>query len=148
MGQPRRLCHSSPHMGVCLTESGDTLAENGLKIISVLMESWTVLVARPDLPPNKQAMVDYLRRLLLGVLEARDYVKLEMNVPIGCKEEVTKRLPALKKPTVAAVGDGEEYIAIGAVVPRKQVNDIIYAVLEAGAEDVVEVALTRMVRHR
>ena len=96
--------------GVCLSDTGASIAANGLKIIHTLLETHTsVIVSREiwlisselEVPENpKQEMVKALVHLLLGVLDAREQVFLVMNVSVGKKGGLLQQLPALKTPTV------------------------------------------------
>lgn len=132
---------------VDLTETGTTLRKNGLKIIGQIMESYTVIIA------NKGSFEDHLKKkemeeivtLLMGVIEARNQVLLSMNVPSGALEKVVSALPALKKPTVSRL-HGIDYFSIQTVVNKQQVNILIPKLKGAGAEDILEIPITKIVR--
>jgi ATP phosphoribosyltransferase len=58
---------------VDLTETGSTLRRNGLKIVDVVLESTTRLLASPAAwaDPEKRREIEEIRTLLLGVIDAR-----------------------------------------------------------------------------
>ena len=67
---------------VDLTETGETLRRNGLKIVDVVLTSTTRLLASKAAwaDPEKRREIEEIRTLLLGVIEARGRVLLSMNV--------------------------------------------------------------------
>ena len=132
---------------VDLTETGTTLRKNGLKIIGQIMESYTVIIANKGSfeDPVKKKEMEEIVTLLMGVIEARNQVLLSMNVPSGVLEKVVSALPALKKPTVSRL-HGIDYFSIQTVVNKQQVNTLIPKLKGAGAEDILEIPITKIVR--
>lgn len=86
-----------------LTETGETLRRNRLKIIGTIIESTTKLLANKTSweEPKKRKAIEEIKILLLGVIEARGRVLLSMNVPEEKLEDIVETLPAMKKPTIA-----------------------------------------------
>ncbi len=132
---------------VDLTETGTTLRKNGLKIIGQIMESHTVIIANRESfeDTGKRKAIEEIVTLLLGVIEARHQVLLTMNVPGDTIEQVIASLPALKKPTVSRL-HGIDYYSIQTVVHKGEVNTIIPNLKAAGAEDILEIPITKIVR--
>jgi len=132
---------------VDLTETGSTLKKNGLKIIGQIMESHTALLANRDslMDPEKRREIDEIVTLLLGVIEARHQVLLTMNVPATALDRVIEVLPAMKKPTVGRL-HGINYFSIQTVVQKGLVNGLIPHLKDAGAEDILEIPITKIVR--
>jgi ATP phosphoribosyltransferase len=132
---------------VDLTETGTTLRKNGLKIIGQIMESYTVIIANKGSfeDPVKRREMEEIVTLLMGVIEARNQVLLSMNVPSATLEQVVSALPALKKPTVSRL-HGIDYFSIETVVNKQQVNTLIPKLKAAGAEDILEIPITKIVR--
>ncbi|MHC1570334.1 MAG: ATP phosphoribosyltransferase [Methermicoccaceae archaeon] len=129
-----------------LTETGATLAKNGLKIIDVVLESTTKLIAnrRSWDDPEKRRMIEELRTLLLGVIDARGRVLLKLNVPEHALKSVIDALPALKRPTVSALYD-DGYYAVETVVRKSEVNVLIPELKALGAEDILELKVYKVV---
>jgi ATP phosphoribosyltransferase len=132
---------------VDLTETGTTLRRNGLKIIGQIMESYTVLIAHRGAwkDPEKQKVMQDIVTLLMGVIEGRQQVLLTMNVPTSDLESVIALLPAMKKPTVSRL-HGIEYYSIQTVVMKRVVNKLIPQLKGVGAEDILEIPISKIVR--
>lgn len=130
--------------GVCLTDTGDSLETNKLKILAVLFESKTVLIANPAAASSRASDIRSVKNILVGTLEARGRVLLKMNVPAAKKKAVLNLLPALMAPTLARLFDRKAF-AIETVVLEENVNRIIDSVLRAGATGVVQVAVSKII---
>lgn len=132
---------------VDLTETGETLRRNRLKVIGTVLESTTRLMANKDswADPEKRAAIEEVKTLLLGVIEARGKVLISMNVPEDKLEDVVSQLPALKNPTVSKLYNSD-YFAIETVVEKASVNTLIPKLKMAGAEDIIEIGISKIVR--
>jgi ATP phosphoribosyltransferase len=132
---------------VDLTETGTTLRRNGLKIIGEIMESSTVVIANREsyADVEKRREMEEIRTLLMGVIEGRRQVLITMNVPGPALEEVIGMLPAMKKPTVSRL-HGIDYYSLQTVVPKAGVNQLIPGLKAAGAEDILEIPISKIVR--
>jgi len=132
---------------VDLTETGTTLRKNGLKIIGQILESYTVIIANKTSfeDPVKRNKIEEIITLLMGVIDARNKVLLSMNVPAEFLESVVGTLPALKKPTVSRL-HGIDYFSVETVVLKSQVNTLIPKLKGSGAEDILEIPITKIVR--
>ena len=132
---------------VDLTETGSTLRRNGLKIVDTVLTSTTRLLANREswADPNKRREIEEIRTLLLGVIEARGRVLLSMNVPKGRLDAVIGELPAMKRPTVSQLYGSEDY-EITTVADKATVNILIPRLKAAGAEDILELPIAKIVR--
>jgi ATP phosphoribosyltransferase len=132
---------------VDLTETGSTLRRNGLKIVDVVLTSTTRLLASKAAwaDPEKRGAIEEIRTLLLGVIEARGRVLLSMNVPAAKLEAVIAQLPAMKRPTVNQLYGSDDY-EITTVAEKAGVNLLIPALKRAGAEDILEIPIAKIVR--
>lgn len=132
---------------VDLTETGQTLIRNQLKIIGTILESSTKLVANKKSWENlkKRKAIEEIKTLLLGVIEARGRVLLSMNVPASKLDDVVRALPAMKNPTVSKLYNAD-YLEVVTVVDKKDVNILLPQLKEAGAEDILEIEISKIVR--
>ncbi len=132
---------------VDLTETGSTLRRNGLKIVDTILTSTTRLVANRAAweDPGKRRAIEEVRTLLLGVIDARGRVLLSMNVPSSRLEAVIEQLPAMKRPTVNLLYGSEDY-EVMTVADKATVNLLIPALKSAGAEDILELPIAKIVR--
>ena len=131
---------------VDLTETGSTLRKNGLKIIEVMLESTSELIANKKSWDNLQKREDILAidTLLSGVIRARGKVLLDMNVPEDKIEGVISILPSMKNPTISKLWNSK-YYAVETVVDKSQVNLLIPELKKAGAEDILELEISKIV---
>ena len=128
------------------TSSGQTLKDNGLKIIGTVLESSTRFVASHAAlaDPDKRNRVEELAMLFHAVLNGRDKVMLEMNIPRDRFETMINSLPAMRSPTVAPLF-GDSGYAVKIAVKKHEVPDIIPRLKKLGALDIVEYDLRKVV---
>jgi ATP phosphoribosyltransferase len=129
-----------------ITETGGALRAAGLKIIDTLLVSRTELIANPvvaDDPQKRHAMGQILT-LLQGTLEARGKVLVKLNVAEAGLTKVLELVPSMKAPTVSELsGDGG--FAVETVVPKSEINTLIPALKDAGATDIIELPIAKIV---
>ncbi len=132
---------------VDLTETGSTLRRNGLRIVDTILTSTTRLLANRESweNPEKRRAIEEVRTLLLGVIEARGRVLLSMNVPHERLEAVIGELPAMKKPTVNQLYGSDDY-EVTTVADKGTVNVLIPKLKAAGAEDILELVINKIVK--
>ncbi len=131
---------------VDLTETGSSLRRNGLRILETLLTSYTELVANPAAHEDagqRSAMED-IALLLRGAIQARASVLLKLNVSAADLAAVTAMLPAMSSPTITSLARGDMN-AVEAVVPKRGVNTLIPALKSAGARDILEVPISKIV---
>lgn len=131
---------------VDVTETGRALRAGGLKIIGEILTSYTELVAHPAAyaDPVKRHAMEQIHTLLQGVLEARGKVLVKMNVAPDALDAVIGLLPTMKAPTVNELYGGQGY-AIETVVAKAEINILIPAVSDAGASDIIELPIAKIV---
>lgn len=131
---------------VDLTETGSTLRRNRLRIVETIMESTTKLIANKESwdNPEKRRAIEEVRTLLLGVIEARGRVLLSMNVAKDRLDDVVAVLPAMKNPTVSTLHNSD-YLEVTTVVDKDTVNVIIPKLKAMGAEDILELVISKIV---
>ena len=131
---------------VDITETGRALRAAGLKVIGTVLTSFTELIANPVsyADPVKRQAMEQIQTLLQGVLEARGKVMVKMNVLKENLGSVIEILPSMKAPTVNELFGGEGY-AIETVVLKEQINILIPELRGAGATDIVEIPISKIV---
>jgi len=131
---------------VDLTETGSTLRRHGMEIVDVLLESRTQLIANPAAfaDPTKRQAIEQLTILLQGALDARGRVLVKLNVHDRDLERVVALLPAMRAPTVSRLAQGG-YNAVETIVPKSSINILIPELKELGAEDIVELPVTKII---
>jgi ATP phosphoribosyltransferase len=133
-----------------LTETGQTLTANGLRIIQTICESTTQLIAnrRTLSDPWKRRKIESLKTLLGGAVAAEGKVGLKLNVPERKLSQVMEVLPALKRPTVSQLWskDGRDpWWAVEVVIEEEQVKRLVPKLKEAGACDIIEYPLNKVI---
>jgi ATP phosphoribosyltransferase len=129
-----------------ITETGRALRAAGLRILDTILVSFTELIANKasyDDPEKRHAMHQLLT-LLSGTLEARGRVLVKLNVAEGDLEAVLKLLPAMKSPTISQLS-GNGGFAVETVVPKGEINVLIPALKDAGASDIIELPISKIV---
>lgn len=129
-----------------LTETGETLNKSGLKIIDVVLESSTRLIANKNSykDPKKREIIEEIKTLLLGALAARNNVMVKMNVSEKNLGNVVKILPAMKAPTISKLFNSD-YYAVESVIEKSRINEILPKLKKAGAEDIVELRINKVI---
>jgi ATP phosphoribosyltransferase len=129
-----------------VTETGSSLRANRLRIIETVMESSTQLIV------NKHAWTDEPRRnkiqnlalMLCGAIYAQGRVGLMLNVRKQGLATVLAVLPALQKPTVSPLSDGD-WVAVNTIIEETTAWKIMPKLKAAGAEGIVEYPLNKVV---
>jgi ATP phosphoribosyltransferase len=129
-----------------VTETGSSLRANKLRIVETVMESNTQLIANVSSwkDPWKRRKLEDMRMLLEGAINALGKVGLMLNVEKKNLEKVLGVLPALKKPTISPLSDGD-WLALNTILDEATVRTIIPRLKEAGAQGIVEYPLNKIV---
>lgn len=128
------------------TETGSSLRAHNLRILETILTSTTRFIANHDAwsDPEKQRKMRALEVLLTGAMNAAKLVGLKMNVPVSRLDDVLAELPALQKPTVNDLSDGE-WKAVEVVLDEKLSRDLIPRLKEQGATGIVEYPLNKVI---
>ncbi|MDD4169291.1 MAG: ATP phosphoribosyltransferase [Desulfotomaculaceae bacterium] len=129
-----------------ITETGSSLKANNLKIIATILESTTKLHANRSSweDPWKRQKLQDMAVLLQGALRARNKVGMKMNVPGDMLDTILDILPAMKQPTISQLVHSD-WVAVEVVLEESQVRDLIPALKGAGAQDIIEYPLTKVI---
>lgn len=128
------------------TATGSTLRSHRLAVVDEVMRSTTRFVADPRAleDPWKKRKLEELVMLLQATLHARDRVLLEMNVARERLGSVVNDLPCMRSPTVAPLHNEDGY-AVKVAVPAADVPDLLPRLRRAGARDILEYRLEKIV---
>ena len=133
-----------------LTETGQTLVANGLRIIETICESTTQFIANPSAmaDPWKRRKIDSIKTLLAGAVEADGKVGVKLNVPETKLRQVMAALPAMKRPTVSklwSADDRDPWWAVETIIEERQIKALIPKLKDAGAQDIIEYPLNKVI---
>ncbi|MBS0662491.1 MAG: ATP phosphoribosyltransferase [Verrucomicrobia bacterium] len=131
---------------VDITETGNSIRANKLRIIDTLLETNTKFIANRAswANPAKRKKIETIALLLRGALEAESKVGLKMNLRKSALEAVVKALPALRNPTISQLSS-PDWIALETIIDESVVREIIPQLKELGAEGIVEYPLNKVV---
>lgn len=129
-----------------ITETGSSLKANNLRIIDIVMESNTVLIANKEAwkDEKKRKKIEEVELLLNGAIEAEGKVGLMMNVKKENLARILDILPALQKPTIAELSD-KAWVDINTIIDEKIVRGLIPKLKKAGAQGIVEYPLNKVI---
>lgn len=129
-----------------VTETGSSLRANKLRIVDVVLESNTKLIANKKswTDPWKREKIENLAMLLQGAINAGTKVGLKMNLRKKDVDSVLRLIPALRKPTVSQLAD-DEWIALETIIDEEVVRKIIPQLKRAGAEGIIEYPLNKVI---
>jgi ATP phosphoribosyltransferase len=129
-----------------VTETGSSLRANKLRIVETVMESNTQLIANLDSWKDdwKRRKLEDMRMLLDGAINALGKVGMMLNVEKKNLAAVLAVLPALKKPTISPLSEGE-WLALNTILDETTVRTILPRLKEAGAQGIVEYPLNKIV---
>ncbi|HIO22191.1 MAG TPA: ATP phosphoribosyltransferase [Nitrospirales bacterium] len=129
-----------------VTETGNSLRANNLRIVAEVLQSTTRFIANHEAyrDPQKRQKIDDIALMLNGAIAAEGKVGLMMNVPRDRVEQVLSLLPALQNPTVTNLAD-EQWVDVITILDETVVRNIIPRLKSAGARGIVEYPLTKVI---
>ena len=130
---------------VDITETGRALRAAGLRVIDTMLVSYTEMIANKQAfaDPEKRHAMNQLMTLLLGTLDARGKVLVKLNVGTDDLQRVLNVLPSAKSPTISELAGGG--FAVESVVEKRTINTLIPALKDAGASDLLEMPISKIV---
>lgn len=129
-----------------VTETGNSLRANDLRIVDEVLQSTTRFIANRDAynDPWKRKKLDDISLMLLSCLHAEGKVNLMMNVAKKDLDKVLSILPALQKPTISALSD-PDWVDVITIVEESVVRKIVPELKAMGASGIVESPITKLI---
>jgi ATP phosphoribosyltransferase len=129
-----------------LTETGSSLRANNLRIVEVMLESTTRLIANKKAwnDPWKRKKIESMAMLLQGALAAEEKVGLKMNAPKANLKEICGLLPSMHAPTISHQTD-PEWVSLEVILDEKVARDLIPRLKRRGASGIVEYPLNKVI---
>ncbi|MGB0421020.1 MAG: ATP phosphoribosyltransferase [Limisphaerales bacterium] len=129
-----------------ITETGNSLRANKLRIVDTLLTSTPRLIVNQDSWRDKwkQKKIETFSMLLRGALDAESKVGLKLNIPEKKLSKLLQSLPALRNPTVSSLSL-TGWVAVESVIDERIVREIIPQLKAAGAEGIIEYPLNKIV---
>lgn len=128
-----------------ITETESTIKAHNLKVIHVVMETNTQLIANKKAweDPVKREKIEQISLLLQAALVADKLVGIKMNVPENKIAKIVALLPSLNAPTMASLYQSD-WFSVEAIIDTRLVRDLIPQLLKAGAEGIIEYPLNKV----
>jgi ATP phosphoribosyltransferase len=120
-----------------LVESGRTLGLHDLVAFGdPLCDSEAVLIERETGDENAASARDQLVARVQGVVFGQQYLMLDYDCPRTLLDRATAVTPGLESPTIAPLAD-PAWVAVRALVPRRDVNTIMDELAAIGAKAIL-----------
>ena len=117
--------------------SGRTLRSHSLVAFGApLCDSEAVLIEREVPEPTTAAARDQLAARVQGVVFGQQYLMLDYDCPRAVVDRAAAITPGLESPTIAPLAD-PDWVAVRALVPRKDVNTIMDELAGIGAKAIL-----------
>ncbi|MCV6999346.1 ATP phosphoribosyltransferase [Mycolicibacterium alvei] len=118
--------------------SGRTLGLHGLVAFGApLCDSEAVLIERDGAQGDGNAAArDQLTARVQGVVFGQQYLMLDYDCPRAVLDQATAVTPGLESPTIAPLAD-PDWVAVRALVPRRDVNAIMDQIAAIGAKAIL-----------
>lgn len=115
--------------------SGRTLGLHNLVAFGEsLCDSEAILIERADSDPDPAR--DQLAARVQGVVFGQQYLMLDYDCPRAVLDRATEVTPGLESPTIAPLAD-PDWVAVRALVPRRDVNAIMDELAAIGAKAIL-----------
>ncbi|WOO41878.1 ATP phosphoribosyltransferase [Rubellicoccus peritrichatus] len=131
---------------VDLTETGNSIRANKLRIVDTLLETNTKLVANRKSweDPVKRKKIENIALLLRSALQADKMVGLKLNIPKEKVDGIMSSLPALRNPTISPLSCSK-YVALEVILDEYVVRELIPTLKAHDAEGIIEYPLNKVV---
>ena len=129
-----------------ITETGNSLRANRLRIVETIMESVTTMIAHRQSWKDewKRNKIENLKMLLAGALKAEGKVGLKMNIAEDNLEDLIQILPSMRNPTISSLSQ-EGWYAIETMIDQHICRDLIPELRRIGAEGIIEYTLNKVI---
>jgi len=131
---------------VDVTETGNSLRANNLRIVDTLLSSFPHFYSSKSAYQDewKRQKMDRMVLMLKAALLARGKVGLKMNLPEKSLPAILDKLPSLRRPTVSHLAE-DNWVAIETVIEDAVARHLIPDLKELGAEGIIEYPLSKIV---
>jgi ATP phosphoribosyltransferase len=127
-----------------IVSSGSTLLGNGLREVETIFRSEAVLIAAPNLSPEKQELLDQLRFRMQAVRRAQRSKYIVLNAPLAALDAVKALLPGIKSPTVTPLAE-EGWVSVQSVVQEDAFWQLAGELQAIGAEGILVLPIEKRI---
>jgi ATP phosphoribosyltransferase len=140
----------APALGVAqaivdLVSTGSTLALNDLRALTKVYDSESVLIANEDALKNgKKDLLEKLITRFKGVLSAKNYKYVMMNVPEEILPKIKKIIPGLKSPTISPLAT-KGWLSVQTVIKEDIFWETIEKLKQIGASGIIVLPIEKII---
>jgi len=110
----------------------------GLEVVGEILSTQSILIANPN--AEHKDLVHMIKRRIEGYITATKYEMIIYNIAADLLDKVIKITPGKKSPTVTTLDDGGK--SVSALVKKGELSKIMDELHEAGATDILAMALS------
>lgn len=127
-----------------IVSTGSTLLSNGLKEVEIVVWSEAVIIANPNLEPEKKAILDKLLFRIEAVKKAKNNKYILLNCPNEAIDKITSVIPGMKSPTIIPLAR-PGWSSLHSVVDENDFWEKIDHLRSFGAEGILVVPIEKMI---
>jgi len=127
-----------------IVSTGSTLLSNGLREVATVMQSEALIVASPDITPDKQEILDKLLFRIEAVKKAQNSKYILLNCPNEAIDKITSVIPGMKSPTIIPLAR-QGWSSLHSVVDENDFWERIDQLRSFGAEGILVVPIEKMI---
>jgi len=130
-------------LGVVLSETGNSLLVNNLRVIAELFTSETILIANRDTLKDDQSKmcVDNLVTILMSTVKSYGNISLMFTVSKTNLDETLSKLPSLEIARISELTN-ESGCSVHSIVSRCKLNKVALRLLKSGATNIIATPIT------
>ncbi len=128
-----------------IVSSGSTLVSNGLIEVEQVLHSEAVMISGRSLGDDKRQLLEQLVFRFESVERSRGMKYVLMNIPCDKVNQAVAILPGMKSPTILPLAQ-EGWCSLHVVIGESELWEKIGLLKKAGAEDILVLALEKMIR--
>jgi ATP phosphoribosyltransferase len=140
----------APRMGmsdvICdLVSSGQTLEENKLKEVAVVLESQaTFIQTHQAIASEKEALFDMLARRIQAAMHAKARKYIMFHAPKAALAQICEQLPGAESPTVLPLPGQTDKVAVHVVSSEKIFWNTLEMIKSLGASSILVLPIEKM----
>ena len=127
-----------------IVSTGSTLLSNGLKEVETVINSEAVIVTKPDIDPDKEAILEKLLFRIRSVQKAAAYKYILLNAPNDKIDEICSLLPGMKSPTIMPLAM-ENWSSLHSVIREDDFWENIENLKNKGAQGILVIPIEKMI---
>ncbi len=127
-----------------IVSTGSTLLVNGLQEVETVLKSQATLIATPNLPEEKNALLDKLIFRIKALQTAKSNKYILLNAPNDAIEAISNVLPGMKSPTVLPLAEAG-WSSLHSVVNEDNFWEVIDQLKQLGAEGILVIPIEKMI---